>query len=247
MWQDQSAYEIRLECGPEGLAALAPTCDVIVIVDVLSFSTCVDVAVGRGARVFPYATRGDAALALAARVNAFCAADRSSERYSLSPVSLTRIRTGERIVLPSPNGAALCLQAGQTPTFTACLRNASAVARAVAQIGRRVAVVAAGERWPSGGLRPALEDWLGAGAVVAALHGGRSPEADAACLAFEAASSCVESVLLECVSGRELVARGFADDVAIASRLNVSDCAPRLREGAFVAEPRGEDGPNGNA
>ena len=247
MWQDQSAYEIRLECGPEGLAALAPTCDVIVIVDVLSFSTCVDVAVGRGARVFPYATRGDAALALAARVNAFCAADRSSERYSLSPVSLTRIRTGERIVLPSPNGAALCLQAGQTPTFTACLRNASAVARAVAQIGRRVAVVAAGERWPSGGLRPALEDWLGAGAVVAALHGRRSPEAEAACLAFEAASSCVESVLLECVSGRELVARGFADDVAIASRLNVSDCAPRLREGAFVAEPRGEDGPNGNA
>jgi len=174
------------------------------------------------------------------KVGAVCAAERSSERYSLSPVSLTRIRCQERIVLPSPNGAALCLQTGQTPTFTACLRNATAVARAVAQIGRRVAVIAAGERWPSGGLRPGLEDWLGAGAVVAALHGRRSPEAEAACLAFEAACSHVGSVLLECVSGRELVARGFADDVVIASQLNVSDCAPRLLEGAFVAQPRSE-------
>jgi 2-phosphosulfolactate phosphatase len=139
----------------------------------------------------------------------------------------------ERIVLPSPNGAALSLQTGDTPTLTACLRNASAVARAAAGLGRHIAVIAAGERWPSGSLRPALEDWLGVGAVVAALDGYRSPEADAACRSFEAVSTRIGSTLLECVSGRELVERGFAEDVAIASELNVSSRAPVLRDGAF--------------
>jgi 2-phosphosulfolactate phosphatase len=146
---------------------------------------------------------------------------------------LVRACPNERIVLPSPNGAALSLQTGDTPTLTACLRNASAVARAAAGLGRHIAVIAAGERWPSGSLRPALEDWLGAGAVVAALDGHRSPEADAACRSFEADSTRIGSTLLECVSGRELVARGFAKDVAIASELNVSSCAPVLRDGAF--------------
>ena len=39
-----------------------------------------------------------------------------------------------------------------------------------------MAVIACGERWPGGGLRPSLEDQIGAGAVLACLDGAPSPE-----------------------------------------------------------------------
>jgi len=230
----QSAYDIRFEWGSDGLAALVGASDAVVIVDVLSFSTSVDVAVGRGANVLPFAETGDAARTFAARAGAVCAEARRLDRYSLSPASLASVRPGERIVLPSPNGATLSLRTGNLPTFTACLRNATAVAKAAARLGRRIAVIAAGERWPSGSLRPALEDWLGAGAVLRALDGRKSPEAEAACLAFDAAAPRLELVLTECVSGQELVERGFAADVVIASKSEVSRCAPRLEQGAFI-------------
>jgi 2-phosphosulfolactate phosphatase len=230
----QSAYDIRFEWGSDGLAALVGASDAVVIVDVLSFSTSVDVAVGRGANALPFAETGDAARTFAAKAGAVCAEARRLDRYSLSPASLASVRPGERIVLPSPNGATLSLQTGNLQTFTACLRNATAVAKATARLGRRIAVIAAGERWPSGGLRPALEDWLGAGAVIRALDGRKSPEAEAACLAFDAAEPRLESILTECVSGQELAERGFAADVVIASKSEVSRCAPRLERAAFI-------------
>jgi 2-phosphosulfolactate phosphatase len=151
---------------------------------------------------------------------------------------LVDIPAGTRLVLPSPNGAALCLKTGTTPTFAACLRNADSVARAARTAGRHIAVIAAGERWPSGSLRVAIEDWLGAGAVIASIEGQKSPEAEAAGLAFRAASNRIESMLIDCVSGRELFERGFSDDVRLASQCNVSQCAPRLAQGAFVDSAR---------
>ena len=49
------------------------------------------------------------------------------------------------------------------------------VAAAARACGPRVAVIACGERWPDGGLRPSLEDRIGAGAVLACLDGAPSP------------------------------------------------------------------------
>lgn len=247
-WFDQSAYDVRVEWGAAGLASLCDDAEVVVIVDVLSFSTCVDVAVGRRAAILPFARSGEEARSYAQRMGARCGGFRREGRFSLSPLSFAEIEAGERVVLPSPNGGALSLHTGGKPTFTACLRNASAVARAAREIGRRIAVIAAGERWKSDALRPALEDWLGAGAVVAALDGSLSPEAEGAKVLFEGSARRLPDILMGCASGRQLVDLGFEGDVVWASALNVSACAPILRAGAFVdagvGAPRPSRGPS---
>jgi 2-phosphosulfolactate phosphatase len=56
-----------------------------------------------------------------------------------------------------------------------------------------------------------------------------SPDAESAALAFR-----VLRPLEDCPSGRELVGRGFTEDVRIASEIDVSDVVPRLTEGRFV-------------
>jgi 2-phosphosulfolactate phosphatase len=232
---DQGSHEVRCEWGMAGVARLAPTSDAIIIVDVLSFATCVDVAASCGALVYPYHTRGESAAAFAAGHHALLAGGRDAAHgYSLSPASLAAIPAGTRLVLPSPNGATLSLATGHAPTFAGCLRNARAVAAAARRLGPRVSVIPAGERWPDGSLRPAAEDLIGAGAIVAHLTGTRSPEAEVALAAYTAAREGLAEVLAGCGSGRELIGRGFAEDVALAARLGVSDCAPRLLDGAYV-------------
>jgi 2-phosphosulfolactate phosphatase len=216
------------------LTALAPLSDVVVVVDVLSFSTCVAIAASRGAVVFPFAWRDERAAAFARTVGAELAGPRGQARISLSPSSFLALAPGTRVVLPSPNGATLSQAAGQGTVLTGCLRNAAAVARAAQAAGTRVLIVPAGEQWPDGSLRPCLEDWLGAGAIVDALSGSRAPEADAARAAFRELRHDLPGVLRECESGRHLIERGYEDDVALAAVLNAGDAVPGLREGAYA-------------
>ncbi len=235
MWFDQADYDVRLEWGRAGLDALLGVTDIMVIVDVLSFSTCIDVAATNGATVFPFARMGEAAESFARRVGAACAGRRGQGRYSLSPRTFAAVPPGTRIVLPSPNGATLSLAAASVTTVAGCLRNATAVGHEAQRLGRRITVIAAGERWPDGQLRPALEDLLGAGAVVSALAGRCSPEAEMAQRVFESTFSRLRQALLGCASGRQLVEMGFADDVDLAAVWDVSHCAPVLVDGAFHA------------
>ena len=233
MWFDQDAYALRCEWGAAGIAALTPRSDVIVIVDVLSFSTCVDIALGRSARVYPYRYRDASARDFAVTVDAILAGPRSHEQPSLSPASLRQLPAGARLVLPSPNGATLSRLTGSVPTLTGCLRNAAAVARAARAYGSRIGVVPAGEQWPDGSLRPSIEDWLGAGAILSHLTGSISPEADLAREAFQRQRTALAAVLEACVSGRELIEQGWHDDVLLAAELEVSTCAPVLIDQAY--------------
>ncbi|HZN20029.1 MAG TPA: 2-phosphosulfolactate phosphatase [Micromonosporaceae bacterium] len=237
----------RFDWGPSGAAELARTCAVLAVVDVLSFTTAVDVAVGRGMRVHPFPWKGHASQ-YARRVGAEVAAGRSAATpdhpWSLSPAALTQAPVVADLVLPSPNGSAICAAAASmgVPVVSACLRNARAVARWLLAQGygtpaTAVGVIAAGERWPDGTLRPAVEDLLGAAAVLDGLSGapgGLSVEA-AVALAALAAVGDVAAAVRGCVSGRELVDHGYAADVEIAIQADVSGVVPVLRGGAFTA------------
>jgi 2-phosphosulfolactate phosphatase len=230
--------ERRIECewGADGARDLARRCAVIVVVDVLSFSTAVDVATARGAAIYPWGAPDAALAAFASRIDAEIAGTRrSGARYSLSPRSLAAILPGTRLVLPSPNGSAIARSVDGAALFAGCLRNAASVARAAAAVPGDIGVVPAGERWDGGGLRPAIEDWLGAGAIIARLRGALSAEAVAARAAFTALAGSLEETLRAARSGRELIDAGFPEDVAFAAALNVSPAAPRLADDAFRA------------
>jgi len=231
----QAGFDVRCEWGLAGVEALAPTSDVVVVVDVLSFTTCVSIAVANGAGVLPYRFRDETASDFAIGSGALLASSRGGGGYSLSPASLLKIPAGTRLVLPSPNGATISLAAQGTRTIAACLRNATAVARAAAVSGARIAVIPCGEKWPDGSLRPALEDWLGAGAVIAALGGSKSPEAIAAERLFASAGGELADLVKSCASAREIIDRGFASDVELAQELDCSDVVPVLTNGEFRA------------
>ena len=228
----QAEFDVRCEWGLQGVTQFAPISDVIIIVDVLSFTTCVEIATAQGATIYPY--RGDNAAGFARAVNAELAAKWGQAGYSLSPRSLVQLPADLRLVLPSPNGSTLSLSTGQTPALAGCLRNFRAVAAAAATYGRHVTVVPAGERWrEDGSLRPAYEDWLGAGAIISQLGGRLSPDARAAQAAFLDAQDQLEKLLSQCGSAKEHIERGLAENVALAAAINVSDCVPLLVENAY--------------
>jgi 2-phosphosulfolactate phosphatase len=232
---DQAEYDLRCEWGLHGLESLMPACDVVVIVDVLVFSTAVDVAVANGAAVLPYRWRDDSARQFADEKRAMLASHRSvAGGYSLSPASLQSIAAHTALVLPSPNGSTLCLSAKGIPTFTACLRNAPAVAMRISKLGLRIALIPAGERWSDETLRPCLEDLIGAGAVLAELPGKPSPEAELAIAAFERFRRNLYDAVSRCGSGRELIDRGYACDVELAAEYAVSSSVPELDEDRFI-------------
>lgn len=229
---DQRPYRVRFEWGPVGLEALAG--DLVVVVDVLRFTTAVEAGVSRGVAVYPYRWRDQSAVEFADRVDAQLA-DGAPGSPSLSPSSLLGLTRGSRVVLPSPNGstcAALASEAGAR-VVAACLRNAAAVASWLARQPGAIAVVACGERWRDGSLRPSLEDLLGAGALLAGLGSDLSPEARAAVAVWRDNEDRIVEVLASCSSGREQRQRGWTEDLRYASQVNASSAVPVLTDGAF--------------
>ena len=211
---DQSTYQVRLEWGVEGLGRLAPA-DVVVVVDVLRFSSTVADAVASGASV------------------------------SLDDA-----------VRWSRNGAAVAAAAKDSVVLLGCLRNASAVARAIAELQERrqartsVAVIAAGEADAAGVVRFAVEDQLGAGAIAAALTDlgidHTAPDAAVAAEGFRALRRALRHMINASGSAREIAdgvdatermtAAGLLPaSAAGAAELDAHDVVPVLREGVFVA------------
>jgi 2-phosphosulfolactate phosphatase len=133
-------------------------------------------------------------------------------------------------------GAAAIVVAGS-------LRNRTALARWVLsrQAGKgdrfTVAVVAAGETRPDGSARFALEDLLGAGAIIDALAEVGidycSPEAAAAAAAFTGLANATGHLIGASTSGRAIAADGGRTAIDRAIDLDSTDEVPVLREFSF--------------
>ncbi|MGH0001872.1 2-phosphosulfolactate phosphatase [Pseudovibrio ascidiaceicola] len=200
-----------------------------VIVDCLSFSTATSVACGRGALVVPVADR-DHGKALAAEIGGVCAGKRSEGGYSLSPPTLMGLTADDVLVLPSPNGATLSALPREGRVFAAAFRNVAAVAAYLAEVSGKVLLLAAGEKWSDGSLRPALEDQLACGVIAHFLECSMSPEASMARVGYRSYKDELYSVLQGCVSGQELTHRGYTVDVEWAADLDSESCVPELRQ-----------------
>lgn len=244
----QTRYSLRSDWGLSGAAAVVAGCDVAVVVDVLSFTTTLSVAADRGVTVFPYRWRDERAAAFAADRDATLAVDRSQalgEQVSLSPASVRRAGSLQRLVLPSPNGSTISFQLAQAvpAVLGVSLRNRQAAAKWLLTQRERhpkltVAVIAAGERWPDESLRLAVEDQWGAGSLIDNLRAAGwsdiSPEAHAAADTFSALHDDLADALANCASGRELIAAGYSDDVHTAAQLDSSTAIPLLQQDAFI-------------
>lgn len=240
----QGGAGVRFDWGEMGAEQLSTGAGCLVVVDVLSFTTAVTVATGRGIAVLPYRFGDPSAEAFATAQHARLAVRRrdvSAEHpWSLSPPTLAAAPLTPRLVLPSPNGSAISA-AAKGVVVAACLRNAAATAQWLCRHGygtseHPAVAIAAGERWRDGSLRPALEDALGAGAVLHHLDAvgcELSVEAKAVAALYEATDAA--AAVRSCVSGLELARAGYAGDVDAAIEVDCDAHVPVLSEGAFSA------------
>ena len=241
-WPDSS---VHVEWGATGAALAADRGDVVVVVDVLSFSTTLSLAVSRdftclvysGAEIESLGGPAMAAIRLGARP---LSRRRTSDpgQLSLSPASLLGAEPGQRVVFTSLNGATVVSAAAKAPALLiGAPRNATACALLAAELmvatrAGRVTVVACGEHWCSiepgvVGARPAVEDWLGAGAISAGLADlGYSLSAEARIAAAAWRNPTAREDLADCVSAAELRAAGFALDVELALKVDADDKVP---------------------
>jgi len=141
-------------------------------------------------------------------------------------------------VLGSSSPDVLRSELGDATVIAGSLNNRTAIAQWVTQRqaakGDRVAVavIAAGELRPDGGLQFAVEDLLGAGAIIDALaaegHDYSSPEAAAACAAFTGLRGAVGHLVSASTTGKELAESGAASAIENAARVDSSTAVVEL-------------------
>ena len=242
MLYTQHPYRCRLDWGRHGTSQAAERGDILIIVDTLTFSTTVVTALHYGGIIYPCSMEENPT-AFAQQVNGEAAVHRfevpEKGRFSLSPNTFQHLIPGTRVVLASPNGATCSRYAQHVPyLFVGTLLNARAIAAAVSSLLEEhdysVTVIACGERWttPSedGELRIAIEDYLGAGAILSYLSYEKSPEAQVCEGAFLQVRDQLSALIWECGSGRELRAKGFAEDVEYAAQLNKYEVVPWMHD-----------------
>lgn len=209
----QANYQVRLDWGMPGLERLAPA-HVVVVVQTLGLS----------ARAIGAAEQGGANEAVAADADA---ADR---------VALAAAERGAHVVVGGLRNAA----AVAAHVLAVQHDRADRTSIAVVAVGQPAVVTGgsttAGENAPD--LRFAVEDLLGAGAVIAALGDlgidHASPDAAVAAEGFRALRGAVRHLLTASGTGRLLADAGERDTVLAAAERDAASVVPVLRAGVYA-------------
>lgn len=157
--------------------------------------------------------------------------------YGNSPAEFARIDLAERgVILATSNGTRILSGvADETAVIVGSLLNRTACARAALGLAQEheldINVICS-----AGGSTFALEDALGAGAIVDAAIGMDESlvlgdAARFACDSFLTASRHLEAAVASAYHARDLIEAGFADDVAYCARLDTTGIVPVLEEG----------------
>jgi 2-phosphosulfolactate phosphatase len=137
-----------------------------------------------------------------------------------SPGQFTSEHRGATAFMSTTNGTrALLASAEADVVFPAALINASAIAHALRETKRDVTLLCAGT---DGEI--AMEDVLGAGAVLDSLHATLSN--DAALMAhqlFHSARADLPRILRQCEGGKNILVAKLDEDIDFAARLNSLD------------------------
>ena len=166
-------------------------------------------------------------------------------RFSLSPLTYVGIEPLTKIVLASPNGAH-CSQYGEAVKylFAGCLLNAAAVGRHVNNLldttDYCVTVIAAGEKWaeslaPNEQMRMAIEDYLGAGSILANLKYDKSAEAQVWKMRFYHVRTKLSIFSGTAKADANSRAKGFGADVTYCAQLDKYNAVACLEAGRFVS------------
>ena len=156
-----------------------------------------------------------------------------------SPGAFRReLHAGRTAYMSTTNGTrAIVAAQSAKAVIPGALVNASAVARAVAASGDDVTLLCAG----TGG-EVAMEDVIGAGAVMAALvrTSPISPESDSALIAhrlYDSAAGDLRAALTESLGGRNVIAAGLLEDIAFAARLDALDVVGFVERQTLSVKP----------
>lgn len=238
---NQSPFQCRMDWGLRGVDEAVKRGDIIIIIDILSFSTAVVSAVHYGAIIYPFPKTGDAE-ALGKLVDAEVILGRKEAKElgkpSQSPTSYNDSFKGKKYVMCTTNGGECSKIAKKVPALLiGSFLNASAVANVANQIKKEknlnISVIACGEKWSKKAdeetiLRPSIEDYLGAGAILSLLEGTKSPEAEVCIASFESCKLELDRLLWDCSSGRELRSMGVEEDLIYSSKIDMYAEAPIL-------------------
>jgi 2-phosphosulfolactate phosphatase len=221
----------------------------VVVFDVLRATSTVTTAMAAGAEQIRFFADPDAALAARREYpRALLCGERGCLRipgFNLgnSPLEFQPQVVSGRIILMATTNGTKAIHAARTSRrlFAGSLLNARATAEALLRSAEDVVLLCAGTD-----NHPAMEDILGAGAVINELQNLAASSATcatdlatAAYFAFRHAAADLHSALSKAQGGRNLVAAGLSDDIVHCSRLNGLQSVVQIAGDELATVPRG--------